>query len=391
MTSKRAASFLSLAIVALLPLYYFRFNLMGLPTNFIEVLIVLLLVLTLLGYRKLSLPNFWPIGLITVGVVISSIFALNQWVAFGIVKGWFVIPIIYYACLTTIFSPDQRELFVKPALSSLVLVSLYAVGQYLGLVPFLAHQLPEAQQYLDQGRAIGFFESPNFLAMYLVPLTLLTGGYLCLNKSYRTCWWLSLPLIAILLSQSQAGLLAVGAGIVWLWLWRPVGEDTQSRSQQILVVVGALAVLAVLWRWVDDPARLLIWQNTWVMIKEQPILGIGPGQFQAIFSSLDIQSSQYAATAPYALHPHNIFLNFYLSTGLLGLAGFIWMLVRMGRNFWKSIARSPLELTASAGIVAVLVHGLFDSTYFKNDLAIIFWILVFLVSNGYKEVNENRA
>jgi len=72
-----------------------------------------------------------------------------------------------------------------------------------------------------------------------------------------------------------------------------------------------------------------------------------------------------------------------------GLAGFVWLLIGLGRDFFQNATRSPLVLAASAGIVAVLVHGLFDSTYFKNDLAIIFWLLVFLASNRYKEVNEN--
>lgn len=382
---------LALATVVLLPLYYFRFNLFGLPTNFIEVLTGLLLVFTLIGYRRLSLPNAWPIGLIVVGAVLASFFALDTRVAFGIVKGWFVVPIIYYACLTTIFPNDQRAVFIKPVLINLILVSLYVIGQYFGLIGLLAHQLPEAQQYLDQGRAVGFFESPNFLAMYLVPLTLLTGGYLALTRNFRLLVWLILPLVAISLSQSQAGLLALGAGIVWLMLRGSSKSSVPSRATLIGVAVGTVAVLLVLWKWVDDPARKYLWQSAWQMIKDQPIFGIGPGQFQANFSLLGDQSGQFAAVLPYALHPHNLFLNVYLSTGLLGLIGSVWFLAGLGKDFFRSVARSPLALAASAALVSVLVHGLFDSTIFKNDLAIIFWLLVFLIGNSYKESNADRA
>src|SRR3989344_4138666 len=389
MTSKRLAPQLALLIATLLPLYYLRFNLMGLPTNFIEILVALLMILTLVSYRRLTLPNFWPIVLIVVGVVLASLFALDQRVAFGIVKGWFVVPLVYYACLNTIFLPNQRHIFIRPLLISLVLVSLYAIGQYAGIIALLNHQLPEAQQYLDQGRAVGFFESPNFLAMYLVPLTLLASGYFILTKSYRTCWWVSLPIVAVALSRSEAGLLALGAGFVWLWLWGSSGQGAPSRSRSVLVAIGALAVLAALWRWADDQARWYIWEKAWQMIENHPILGIGPGQFQANFLLLGDQSGQFTTTLPYALHPHNLFLNVYLSAGLLGLAGFVWLLIGLGRDFFQNATRSPLVLAASAGIVAVLVHGLFDSTYFKNDLAIIFWLLVFLASNRYKEVNEN--
>lgn len=389
MTIRRFTHYIALTIVAILPLYYIRFTLFGLPTNFIEILIGLLLVFTLIGYRRLSLPNVWPIGLIIVGAVLASFFALDTRVAFGIVKGWFVVPIIYYACLTTIFPPDQRQVFVKPVLTSLVLVSLYALGQLFGLIPLLSYQLPEAQQYLDQGRAVGFFESPNFLAMYLVPLTLVTGGYLALTRNFRLLAWLILPLLAIALSQSQASLLAIMAGIVWLWLWRSSEAVAPSRIALIGVAVGTAVVLLVLWRWVDDPARWLIWQSAWQMVKEHPILGIGPGQFQASFLLLGDQSGQFATTLPYALHPHNLFLNVYLSTGLLGLIGSVWFLAELGKEFFRNTARSQLVLAASCAIVAVLVHGMFDSTIFKNDLAIIFWLLVLLASNRYKESNAN--
>lgn len=387
---KRLACYLALAIVILLPLYYLRFTLFSLPTNFIEVLIGLLLVMTLISHRRLSLLNAWPIGLIVVGVILASFFALDTQVAFGIVKGWFVIPIIYYACVTTIFLPDQREIFVKPALVSLLWVSLYALGQHFGLISLLAHQLPEAQQYLGQGRAVGFFESPNFLAMYLVPLTILTGGYLFLTKNFRWLPWLILPLVAILLSQSRAGILALASGIIWLLLTRPYELQTRYRGIFISALVGFTALGLVFARLADDQQRIYIWRKAWEMCKMHPILGIGPGQFQANFALLGDQNGQFAVALPYALHPHNLWLDFYLSAGLLGLAGFMWLLINLGKGLFRNIIRSPLVLAASAGLVAVLIHGLFDSTYFKNDLAIIFWVLVFLVGNGHKKLDENR-
>lgn len=382
---------LSLVIIALLPLYYIRFEAAGLQTNLIEILVVLLLVFTFINYRRLSLPNIWPVGLILAGVILASFFALDAWVAFGIVKGWFIIPIIYYFCVVTTFPPDQRAVFIKPVLVGVILVSFYAVLQRLGLIPLLAHQLPEAQQYLNQGRTIGFFESPNFLAMYLVPLTVLTGGHLISTKNYRACWWLILPLAAILLSESQAGLLALVAGIIWLWLWRQTSLEAPSRIRLIAVVVGVLVILLALWRWTDNHERLYIWQKAWLMLREHLAIGIGPGQFQANFRLLDDQSGQFAQILPYALHPHNLFLNIWLSAGLLGITGFVWLLISQFREFGKNVARSPLVLAASAGVVAILAHGLFDSTYFKNDLAIIFWLLVFLTDNGYKKSNANRA
>lgn len=370
---KRFSQQLAAAIICLLPLYYVRFSIAGLPTNLIELLVLLLLILTIWSERRMAVPNWQPILLIVVGLIAASLIADDQRVAFGIVKGWFVVPLAYYACLATLFGPDERPQLIKPALASLTLVSVYAVLQWLGLIPLLAHQGAAAQQYLDQGRAIAFFESPNFLAMYLVPLTLLAGGYLYLTKQLRQLGWLILPIIAIGLTQSRGGMLAVVAGGVWLAI-RSYPVSGSKRPWWFAVVAAGLAFVLAYFRGGDDSQRFYIWHQASVIIGQHPLFGIGPGQFPAHFINLGDGSPIFEATKVYALHPHNIFLNFYLSAGALGLAGFVWLLVRLFRR----ASASPLGLAALAGLVAVLVHGLVDSAYFKNDLAIIFWLLVFL-------------
>ncbi len=41
----------------------------------------------------------------------------------------------------------------------------------------------------------------------------------------------------------------------------------------------------------------------------------------------------------------------------------------------KNTRVSSLRLCLAA-MVAVLIHGLVDTTYFKNDLALLFWLVV---------------
>jgi hypothetical protein len=36
--------------------------------------------------------------------------------------------------------------------------------------------------------------------------------------------------------------------------------------------------------------------------------------------------------------------------------------------------KEPLALMAMGIMMVILIHGLFDTTYFKNDLAVIFWL-----------------
>jgi O-antigen ligase len=83
---------------------------------------------------------------------------------------------------------------------------------------------------------------------------------------------------------------------------------------------------------------------------------------------------------PYALHPHNIFLSFWLSTGLLGLISFLVILGQLVRSLKSKASANPLAVySLAAALVAVLVHGLFDTTYFYLPLAGLFWILCVLI------------
>lgn len=391
MKTDRFARQLALVILAVLPLYYFRFSIFGVPTNIIELLIALLFVLTLWQYRQFRLPYIWPIGLILIGLFLALSAAIDRPSALGIIKGWFVMPLVYYGSVVTLFESAEKKVFIAPAIFSLTTVSLYAIFQRFGLIGLLAHQLPDAQQYVTEGRAIGFFESPNFLAMYLVPLTLLVGGYLSATKKFSWLAWLILPLVAVALSESRAAILALGAGVIWLVLLQNLGSEKRYRVWAFAVMVGLVAVSLTLLRPADDQQRRYIWEKAGEMIRQHPFLGIGPGQFQANFPLLNDGSNQFASALPYALHPHNLFLDFYLSAGLIGLVGFVWLLIKLGWGLCQDVVRSPLALAASAGLLAVLVHGLFDSTYFKNDLAIIFWLLVFLTDNNYNTRDENRA
>ena len=85
-------------------------------------------------------------------------------------------------------------------------------------------------------------------------------------------------------------------------------------------------------------------------------------------------------------HPHNIFLTMWVNLGILGLIGFVWILV-----WFFSVALSRNNLTIgqfnnstiipflAASMITLLTTGLVDSPYIKNDLSIFFWALMTLL------------
>ena len=80
------------------------------------------------------------------------------------------------------------------------------------------------------------------------------------------------------------------------------------------------------------------------------------------------------------LYPHNIIFNFWLEIGLAGLLAFGWTIALFFNAGFSQLRRGDwLTLGMMAAMVVILVHGLVDVPYFKNDLAALFWVVVGLL------------
>ena len=80
-------------------------------------------------------------------------------------------------------------------------------------------------------------------------------------------------------------------------------------------------------------------------------------------------------------YPHNIVLNSWSETGLLGVVAFGWIIVVGFMRTWRGWRSAPTEwkaihLGVLLALVYVVVHGLVDVPYWKNDLSLEFWSLV---------------
>jgi O-antigen ligase len=130
-------------------------------------------------------------------------------------------------------------------------------------------------------------------------------------------------------------------------------------------------------------SRMMIWKSAWAIGSDNWILGIGPGRFQETYLSYQRFYPPYLEWA--VPQPHNLYLAFWLQTGLLGLIGFIVLLVSWIRYRLKLICDSSQDADANkiriillVMILSMLVHGLIDTPYWKNDLSVVFWLLLLL-------------
>lgn len=397
--------YLLLAPVVLIPTYIFRFQLLGIPTNVFEISVLIaglaLFVDWLVKYftnRAVKCNFGYPlVYAVLFFAVIGVYFSADKNVALGILKGWFLLPAILYLLIINYFPKDRLKSISLAVFVSLMIISAWAALQKLGIISTLFYQVGDVGfiDYLSRFRAFGPFESPNYLAMFIVPATFISlpiFGYFksATDKTLIASLYI-LPLYALYASHSLGGLLAFGfASIAFISFntakshrlkilnsgWKMAGMVT------LLVLVAA--AFAYIFSSIGSETysrsmRVDIYRYSWQLIRENPVFGIGLGQFQSMVEAISIDNLGFQLYGlSYALHPHNLFLNLWLSLGILGLISFIFLVV----SFFQRLGRSRGNVLLSAGLfaamTAILVHGLIDTTYFKNDLSTIFWLILAL-------------
>lgn len=319
-------------VVFCLPLYLLRFEIFSIPTTALEVMIYVLFIVWLVRGFKLSEFRKLPIAilLILVGVSLATVFSSDLRTSVGIWKGWFIDPLLFFVVVISVVKNSEQ---VKKIFHSLFLSG--TVVAIISLIYLIQGNLDPA------GRLQAFYNSPNYLAMYLAP-ALIIGICTTFNVVHL------LAVVCLLLSIFFTK--SFGA---WLGILAVIALISGIKQKRIILILMLIAILAlgffaITQRPSSFEARIIIWQKTFESYKNNPVIGIGPG----------------------ISHPHNIFLAFLLQTGLIGFIGFIWLLA------WFYKKKTSIALMSI--MTYILVHGLVDTTYWKNDLSALFWLIIAL-------------
>ncbi|HSX41750.1 MAG TPA: O-antigen ligase family protein [Candidatus Saccharimonadales bacterium] len=353
------------------PLYMTRLTLMGVPFYLPELFIIAgalcWLTLVIRGQLQVSWPKLTvllPVLVFVLGALISTVSAGS--VAFGGLKSWVFFPALFGFLTIQLVakSSKARPILEKSLLVTAVVVALVGIGQ----------------EFWHLTRLSSFFNSPNAAAMWLVPVFFLV---LPGRRSWFERLGLLVIVVAIGLTKSFGGLSALAIGLAVYWF---VGRLQTTRQEKILTgsLAGALGVFSlvsltpILTNWASQlfgvrlGGRAQIWTIARTAVHDHILTGIGPGVFQSYYGARI--GLAFANPIEWSVpEPHNFYLATWLSSGLLGFVGLIWLI---GALFYEQIkTRQPALVGA---LVVIIVHGLVDTPYWKNDLSIIFFLIVAL-------------
>ncbi len=372
-------------VSAALPAYLLRLNIGPLPLTFLEVMVLVLfgvwLIQTKMHPRDWITPAWRiPVLLLLLAASIGVLVAPDTFAALGVWKAYFVEPILIFIVATHILAGSERRVVGALGVSA-AFVAVCGIVQ-----TFTGWGLPAPWDV--EGRITSIYPYPNSVGLFLGPIVVL-GSFTCVRawkeKQNRVAvaWMIAIALsiTTIALAQSEAAYVALAATFILIGLL----FKTSRLPTIVLVVATTIALLFSPLRQTvftkltlhdtSGEVRRSQWTETIELLKDHPFTGVG-------LSGYPTALEPYHTHTQYEIfqYPHNIFLNIWTELGLLGLLTFAILAHRVFTTTRHSTT-PPFHhsLPVFFALLEMSVHGLVDVPYFKNDLAILTWLLLALL------------
>jgi putative inorganic carbon (HCO3(-)) transporter len=383
--------------VIIAPFYQWRFGLLGLPVNFLMLWVFFIwIIFTFWLWRGNNFKTFfvhvknlprWSLvaaGLMVLAASLSLFVGGFNTAKLAQYMVLFIQPISLLFISSFVFKviPQSKGWLITAMYVFLAASGLFAVYQYYTLVGVPPQWWGNS---VEPKRALTFFNHPNAFALFITPvLALLLPDIfnrlkkLNLSSTLYALSWL-IGVLGLIYSLSRGGwigfALAFGVFIIL-----NASKKLIIAGMVVLALAGAIVMTNDNFRYrlilpfhgeKQVVARFTVWQVGVNMIKDSPIFGKGIKGYGDNWHKYNYDTTLQESHN----YPHNIFLDFWVETGLLGLLSFVLVVLVVAKQ--GIVQRNNIyKLGVLLFLVAIIGHGLVDNPYFKNDLALVFWLVL---------------
>jgi len=309
--------------------------------------------------------------------------------------------------------PRLRTGLVTVYLLTTLVVSVFGLRQWFFGADALATWVDPTSNLAGTTRVYSYLGNPNLLAGYLVPAVMLSGSAIFAWPRWTPKLLAIMAALVntacLVLTFSRGGWLGfVAGGFAWMVLlvqfWSIQFNSFWKRWALPLLIGGSAAFLILAIAAVDplrdrvmsifagrsdssNNFRINVWMSVIEMIKDRPILGIGPGNdaFNAVYPLY--QQPRYTALSAYS-----VFLEIAVEAGLIGIGMFLWLLTVTFGQGWRQLQRlretqsgqAYWLIAALATLVGMLVHGSVDTVWYRPQVSTLWWMMLALVASYYR-------
>lgn len=368
-----------------------------------------------------NIPLFTPIHLLVllywaIAVVSTALSPVKQ-AAFRDLVVLTLYLLLFALCARVLRSPRWRSWIITLYLHVSLIVSIYGMRQWFFGAPALATWVDPTSPLAQTTRVYSYLGNPNLLAGYLVPAVVFSLVAICAWESWiRKALALTMFIVngaCLVLTFSRGGWIGLVVGVLTaialLVYWYSVSMPPFWRTWSLPIILGAMIGLLLLAVIVVEPVRLRVlsifadrqdssnnfrrnvWDAVFEMIRDRPIIGIGPGQ-----NSFNQIYPLYQRPRFTALSAYSVLLQIAVETGFAGLACFLWLVIVMLNNAFVQIRRFRESCSvqgfwligAFASVAGMLAHGTVDTVWFRPEVNSLWWLMVAIIASYWRPLNE---
>lgn len=324
--------------------------------------------------------------------------------------------LVLFALLARVLrSPRIRSCLLTVFLLAALAVSVYGLQQWFSEdTAALATWVDPTSPLSKVKRVYSYLGNPNLLAGYLIPAIVFSIAAFFSWRSWMqkvlAIVMIGVNSICLVLTFSRGGwiglVFALFAMLLLLSHWWSVYLPRFWRTWAVPMMLGSAASVLILAVLVVEPLRdrvssifvgrgdssnnyrINVWMAAIDMIKDRPVLGIGPGNnaFNKIYPLY--QRPRYSALSAYS-----ILLEVAVETGIIGLTCFLWLLFVTFTQGWKALQRLRDAknatgfwlIAAIAAMIGMLGHGLVDTVLYRPEVNTLWWLMFAIIASYYRE------
>jgi len=361
----------------------------------------------------LATPIHLLVGLYwSIAVVATALSPVKREAFVGLQK--LTLYLLFFALLARLLrSPKLRSWILSTFLLTALYVSVYGLQQWFSGTAALATWVDPESPLSKTTRVYSYLGNPNLLAGYLVPALVFSIVAFFSWRSWM-CKALAVVMTAVngaclILTFSRGGWIGMVVSLLVLALllahWFSIYLPRFWRVWALPIVLGTAVGVVLLAIVVIEPLRtrvtsifagrgdssnnfrINVWTAVLDMIRDRPILGIGPGNtaFNKIYP-------RYMRARFSALSAYSIVLEVAVETGIIGLTCFLWLLFVTVSQGWKALNRlravSNREgfwlMGAIASLAGMFAHGMFDTVLYRPEVSALWWMMFALIASYYQ-------
>ncbi len=351
---------------------------------------------------------YWCVATVATAFSPVKSAALNGWVTL-------TLYLVLFALAAEILrSPKLCNWIITSFLLTSLLVSAYGVRQEFFGVQQLATWNDPKSALANDTRVYSYLGNPNLLGGYLLAAIALSVAAVFIWRG-----WIQKTLATIMVMMNSACLYFTDSRGAWLAMAVLIGallllfyfwwQKYLPRFWQVWLlplVFGSLGGMFIVAFISVEPLRIRllsifagrenssnnfrinVWEACFKIIRDYPLIGIGPGNdaFNQIYPRY--MNSRYPALSAYS-----VYLEHLVEMGYIGFSCFVWLIVATINHGVRQLIRLRQSrnkqgiylIAAIAATVSLGFHGFVDTVWYRPQINTIWWLMLAIIASFYDD------